>query len=116
MPESLLETRLAPEPMPPVPRAGPPQVVDEAAEGRPQHSNSFDDFVPGKGKGIIMLLAGPPGVGKTLTAESVAEAMKAPLYSIGAADLGSKPSNMENKLHDILEMCSKWNAGMFSSI
>jgi DNA polymerase III delta prime subunit len=31
---------------------------------------SFDDFVDGKGRGIIILLSGPPGVGKTLTAES----------------------------------------------
>jgi hypothetical protein len=37
--------------------------------------------------------------------------MKAPLYSIGAADLGAKPAQMENKLQDILEMCAKWNAG-----
>jgi ATP-dependent 26S proteasome regulatory subunit len=58
-----------------------------------------------------MLLAGPPGVGKTLTAESVAEAMRAPLYSIGAADLGTKAAAMENKLNDMLEMCAKWNAG-----
>ena len=42
MPESLLETRLAPEPMPPVHRAGPPQAVDETSGGRPQHRNSFD--------------------------------------------------------------------------
>ena len=76
-----------------------------------KNNEQFDDFVQGKGKGIIMLLAGPPGVGKTLTAESVAEALRAPLYSIGAADLGSKPVKLENKLHDILEMCSKWNAG-----
>ncbi|KAL1600811.1 hypothetical protein SLS60_007199 [Paraconiothyrium brasiliense] len=108
------------------------------AESQVKSRDDFDDFIQGKGQGIIMLLAGPPGVGKTLTAESVAEAMKAPLYSIGAADLGSefsparlppprgetiprwlarmlntdagKPSALENKLHDILEMCSKWNA------
>lgn len=84
------------------------------AESQSKNRDDFDDFIQGKGKGIIMLLAGPPGVGKTLTAESVAEAMKAPLYSIGAADLGSKPAALENKLHDILEMCSKWNAGMDS--
>ncbi|KAJ4304700.1 hypothetical protein N0V90_000227 [Kalmusia sp. IMI 367209] len=80
------------------------------AESQVKSREDFDDFIHGKGKGIIMLLAGPPGVGKTLTAESVAEAMKAPLYSAGAADLGSKPSQLENKLHDILEMCSKWGA------
>ncbi|KAF5619487.1 P-loop containing protein [Fusarium sp. NRRL 52700] len=30
----------------------------------------FDDFVDGKGKGLVMLLCGPPGTGKTFTAES----------------------------------------------
>lgn len=30
----------------------------------------FDDFVTGKGRGIVILLHGPPGVGKTLTAEA----------------------------------------------
>jgi len=28
----------------------------------------FDDFIEGKGKGLIFLLHGPPGVGKTFTA------------------------------------------------
>lgn len=37
---------------------------------------------------MIMLLAGPPGVGKTLTAESVAETLKVPLYMMSAGDLG----------------------------
>ncbi|KAL5444997.1 hypothetical protein PMIN06_008203 [Paraphaeosphaeria minitans] len=109
-------------------------LIPYFAESQVKSRDDFDDFIQGKGQGIIMLLAGPPGVGKTLTAESVAEAMKAPLYSIGAADLGSESSEgrtfawrarmrrevlnndaaksvaLENKLHDILEMCSKWNA------
>lgn len=34
------------------------------------NKDSFDDVIQGKGKGIVMLLSGPPGVGKTLTAES----------------------------------------------
>lgn len=33
-----------------------------------QVKTSFDDLVAGKGKGLIMLLHGPPGVGKTFTA------------------------------------------------
>ncbi|KAF4542533.1 ATPAse AAA+ type core protein [Lasiodiplodia theobromae] len=71
---------------------------------------SFDDVIEGKGKGIILLLCGPPGVGKTLTAESVAEEMRVPLFMMSAGDLGLDPSSVEDKLSDILEMCTKWNA------
>jgi hypothetical protein len=41
--------------------------------------------------------------------------MRVPLYSIGAAELGSKPAHLEKKLEDILLKCAKWNAGMFLS-
>jgi Cdc6-like AAA superfamily ATPase len=67
-------------------------------EARLDPSVAFDDFVAGKGKGINMLLqyglvsliylnmltwkSGPPGVGKTLTAEAVSEHLKRPLYSV----------------------------------
>ena len=74
------------------------------------HKDSFDDIIEGKGKGIILLLCGPPGVGKTLTAESVAEEMKVPLFAMSAGDLGLDPRNVESKLQNILEMCTKWNA------
>jgi hypothetical protein len=33
----------------------------------------FDDFIEGKGKGLIFLLHGPPGVGKTFTAGKIEE-------------------------------------------
>ena len=36
-------------------------------------ASQYDDVVIGKGKGLVGLLAGPPGCGKTLTAEAVAE-------------------------------------------
>ena len=39
----------------------------------------FDDFVEGKGKGLVSVLHGPPGVGKTMTAEAVAEFTRRPL-------------------------------------
>lgn len=33
-----------------------------------QQEDDFDDLISGKGKGLIFLLHGPPGVGKTFTA------------------------------------------------
>ena len=38
-------------------------------EAHAKETNDFDDFIKGKGRGLITLLHGPPGVGKTLTAE-----------------------------------------------
>lgn len=57
-----------------------------------------------------MLLSGPPGVGKTLTAESVAEVMRVPLYVLSAGDLGTRASTVEENLKDILRIVPKWGA------
>ena len=73
-------------------------------------SDTFDDIIPGKGKGLIVLLSGEPGVGKTLTAETVAEEMGVPLYSFGAAELGNFADDVEKKLREVLELCSRWKA------
>ncbi|KAE8445949.1 hypothetical protein EG329_012728 [Mollisiaceae sp. DMI_Dod_QoI] len=80
------------------------------AKAHSQSTSHFDDFVIGKGKGMIVLLDGPPGVGKTLTAESVAEEMQAPLYTMSAGELGTQADSVESKLGDILEMATMWNA------
>jgi hypothetical protein len=72
--------------------------------------SSFDDIIQGKGKGIICLLSGPPGVGKTLTAEAVAENLKVPLHMLSSGDLGSDPWEVERELNSILELVSRWNA------
>jgi SpoVK/Ycf46/Vps4 family AAA+-type ATPase len=79
-------------------------------ESQRAYRDTFDDVIEGKGRGMIILLCGPPGVGKTLTAESMAEEMKIPLYMMSAGDLGFDPRKVESKLSDILEMCSRWNA------
>ncbi|KAL8396315.1 hypothetical protein RB594_004692 [Gaeumannomyces avenae] len=71
---------------------------------------SFDDFIAGKGKGVICLLAGPPGVGKTLTAEAVAEHLRVPLHTLSSGDLGSQPWEVEHGLSRILELVARWNA------
>jgi hypothetical protein len=46
------------------------ELILALTESQVAHKDTFDDVIQGKGKGMIMLLSGPPGVGKTLTAES----------------------------------------------
>ena len=71
---------------------------------------SFQDIIAGKGSGACVLLGGPPGVGKTLTAEVFAEATERPLLSVQAAQLGTSPDNIEKQLYDVLRRGSRWNA------
>ncbi len=73
-------------------------------------SSSFDDIVHEKGKGLVGLLVGPPGVGKTLTAEAVAEVVHRPLYVLSSGDLGSDPEKMDGSLKKVLELAQTWKA------
>lgn len=75
-----------------------------------QTDDDFDDIIEGKGKGIIMLLSGEPGTGKTLTSESVAEAMHKPLYSLSAGELGLTAESVERNLNRVLELSQRWKA------
>ena len=76
-----------------------PEDVDEQhRRGAPNAPVQFDDFVEGKGRGLIVLLqyghailphshaltrhSGPPGIGNTLTAETIPERLKRPFYSV----------------------------------
>jgi hypothetical protein len=70
----------------------------------------FDDFISDKGRGLIILMFGPPGVGKTFTAEAIAERSRVPLYSVSAGDLGTEPAEVELALDRALELCRMWNA------
>ena len=80
------------------------------AEGQANPDSNFDDFIQGKGKGVVLLLSGPAGVGKTLTAESVAETMRVPLYVMSAGELGTATFEIERALKDVLEKCTMWKA------
>ncbi|OJD36550.1 aaa family [Diplodia corticola] len=76
-----------------------------------QHmSKSFDDVVVGKGKGLVGLLSGRPGCGKTLTAEAISEETRKPLYSVSAGELGTDPSSVDTRLTEILELANRWGA------
>lgn len=70
----------------------------------------FDDFIAGKGQGMVMLLSGPPGVGKTFTAESIAEHLRRPLYKLNAGDLGISAAMVEAGFSNALKLCSHWKA------
>ncbi len=68
------------------------------------------DVIAGKGEGAIFLLYGPPGVGKTLTAEAIAEMLHKPLYVVSMGELGTTPEALEERLLDILDLCVPWGA------
>lgn len=55
----------------------------------------FDDFVVDKGRGLVINLYGPPGVGKTLSAEATSEHVRRPLYVISSGDLGTSASDLD---------------------
>ncbi|KAI9711290.1 MAG: hypothetical protein M1820_002277 [Bogoriella megaspora] len=67
------------------------------------------DLISGKGNGLVMLLHGGPGTGKTLTAESVAEYARKPLYRVTCGDIGTSPAGVEQLLKNVLEMGKKWD-------
>jgi hypothetical protein len=62
------------------------KTVQALVSTHSQKRESFDDIVKGKGMGLVCVLHGPPGVGKTLTAECVAEFVKRPLYMVSSGD------------------------------
>ena len=70
----------------------------------------FDDFVQGKGHGLVINLYGPPGVGKTLSAEATSEHVKKPLYVIGGGDLGTTAMELDNNLQDAFDIATAWKA------
>ncbi|GAP90040.1 putative AAA family protein [Rosellinia necatrix] len=67
------------------------------------------DIIHGKGRGLAVLLHGPPGVGKTATAEAVAHFYKKPLFPITSSDLGTDPWDVETKLTEIFRLANLWD-------
>ncbi|UKZ77743.1 hypothetical protein TrVFT333_005468 [Trichoderma virens FT-333] len=70
--------------------------------------NEEVDIIRGKGKGLILLLHGSPGVGKTTTAEGVAERFNKPLFQITCGDLGATASEVEAALERNFSLANRW--------
>lgn len=82
-------------------------ILDIMTTGQGRFMN---DIIKGKSGGIIVMLTGDPGTGKTLTAEVYSEIMKRPLYSVQCSQLGTNPQELESKLEKVLSNSNKWNA------
>lgn len=87
-------------------------VKSHALSSRPVNREGTDrqqiDLIRGKGKGLIILLHGVPGVGKTSTAESVAAYTGRPLFPITCGDIGQTAYEVEKNLEGIFLLARKW--------
>lgn len=81
MVDPIIYTRNKPNLLPPLLAPLPTKTTVQAlVSAHINQKATFDDIVKGKGQGLALVLHGPPGVGKTLTAECVAEYLQRPLY------------------------------------
>lgn len=70
------------------------------------------DEMQQKGKGLVCLFHGPPGSGKTLTAECAAELTHKALFSTSMSELNkfNSASYFERRLADVLRLATTWKA------
>ncbi|EJT77111.1 hypothetical protein GGTG_07023 [Gaeumannomyces tritici R3-111a-1] len=84
-------------------------LVEEHFDKKRHQELPDQDLIRGKGKGLVMLLHGAPGVGKTMTAEAIAQTHRRPLFFITCGDLGVTPDTVEDRLKDIFRLANRWD-------
>ena len=76
----------------------------------------FESILDKKGKGTLVCLNGPSGMGKTAIVEALTERAHIPLYSISTVEIirdwNENYKTVEGGFLDALERCRKWNAIM----
>jgi len=70
------------------------------------------DVIKGKSGGTSILCVGPPGLGKTLSAEVYAEVAQRPLYKVHSGELGITPDQVEKNLKIYLMRAERWDAAL----
>jgi AAA+ superfamily predicted ATPase len=106
-------------------------VYEHGRKGAQDDPNrvKIKDVVKDKGKGLVLLFHGPPGVGKTvssrssslpfsvyianiskLTAETIAETTRKPLFIVSVAEFGLDASKAERNLEQMFHLAGKWEA------
>lgn len=83
--------------------------MKKSSDKKDGSSRTSLDWIKGKGKGLFILLHGVPGVGKTATAEAVAQASGKPLFPITCGDLGLTPNEVESALRRIFRLANTWD-------
>jgi len=76
--------------------------INEGIRGR--------DIIRNKGRGLTILLFGPSGVGKTLTAECLAEHVKMPLLPLSVGSLVADDDMIEERLREAFNNASRLKA------
>ncbi|KAI5785369.1 P-loop containing nucleoside triphosphate hydrolase protein [Pyronema domesticum] len=85
-------------------------LVETHTKNKQGKKPGIDDIIKGKGQGLVVVLHGRPGVGKTLTAEGISESLQLPLYMIGTSQLSTSPEKLDAQLTKILEVAHGWGA------
>jgi SpoVK/Ycf46/Vps4 family AAA+-type ATPase len=67
------------------------------------------DVIKGKGQGVIIMLYGQPGLGKTFTAEALAAYTGRPLYPMNCGELGADARSIENNLTKSFQRGHRWD-------
>ncbi|RPA77319.1 P-loop containing nucleoside triphosphate hydrolase protein, partial [Ascobolus immersus RN42] len=88
----------------------PKRVIKALASSHQWPEGSTRDAQAAKGKGLVILLHGAPGTGKTMTAETVAEHTNRALVVISSGELGTEVDQINSNLDSFLQNAARWKA------